>query len=59
MLQLVSVCNTVSMLQSVMLRQVDSVTVEGRTKRRVPGYEDSVEFGVLSSFAYPVLDSGL
>ena len=38
--------------------QVDSVTVEGRTKRQVPGYEDGVEFGVLCSFAYPVEDSG-
>ena len=50
-------CHTGVMCKVLML-QVDSVMVEGRTKRQVPGYEDGVEFGVLSSFAYPVEDSG-
>ena len=42
----------------MLIFQVDNVTVEGRTKRQVPGYVDGVEFGVLSTFAYPVEDSG-
>ncbi|KAK7474838.1 hypothetical protein BaRGS_00033910 [Batillaria attramentaria] len=37
--------------------EVDNVAVQGRTRRQVPGYEEAVEFGVLSSFAYPLEDS--
>ena len=29
----------------------------GRTMLSVPGYKDKIEFGVLISFAYPVVDS--
>ena len=50
-------CRT-GVMCKVLMSQVESVTVEGRTKRQVPGYEDGVEFGVLCSFAYPVEDSG-
>ncbi|KAK7113968.1 valine--tRNA ligase-like [Littorina saxatilis] len=46
-----------SLQSSISDIEVDNVEVEGRTKRRVPGYTRSVEFGVLSSFAYPLEDS--
>ncbi|XP_076469865.1 valine--tRNA ligase-like [Babylonia areolata] len=45
-----------SLQSSISDIEVDNVTVEGRTRRQVPGYDDGVEFGVLSSFAYPVED---
>ena len=34
--------------------QVEYVELEGRTQMHVPGYEDTVEFGAISSFAYPL-----
>ncbi|KAL8559700.1 Valine--tRNA ligase [Nucella lapillus] len=46
-----------SLQSSISDIEVDSVAVEGRTRRRVPGYKEGVDFGVLSSFAYPVEDS--
>ena len=38
----------------VRVRQVEYVELEGRTQLRVPGYADTVEFGAISSFAYPL-----
>ena len=37
--------------------EVDYIDVPGRTMISVPGHKDQVEFGCLSSFAYP-LDEG-
>ncbi|KAK9500425.1 hypothetical protein O3M35_001693 [Rhynocoris fuscipes] len=37
--------------------EVDKVELSGRTLMSVPGYSDKVEFGVLVSFAYKVLNS--
>lgn len=37
--------------------EVDNKTVPGRTMLAVPGYDEKVEFGVLTSFAYPVVGS--
>jgi len=37
--------------------EVDKKELSGRTLLPVPGYSESVEFGVLTSFAYPVEDS--
>ena len=37
--------------------EVDHVQIEGRTLRHVPNYDRRVEFGVMTSFAYPVEDS--
>jgi hypothetical protein len=34
--------------------QVDYVELKGRTMRRVPGYDNPVEFGAITSFAYPL-----
>jgi hypothetical protein len=34
--------------------QVDYVELKGRTMRRVPGYDIPVEFGAITSFAYPL-----
>lgn len=34
--------------------QVDYVELKGRTLRRVPGYSNPVEFGAITSFAYPL-----
>jgi valyl-tRNA synthetase len=34
--------------------EVDYIDVPGRTLRQVPGYEKPVEFGVITSFAYPL-----
>ncbi len=36
--------------------QVEYVELEGRTQMHVPGYRDTVEFGAISSFAYPLAD---
>ena len=36
--------------------QVDHLEVEKRTLIKVPGYEEPVEVGVLTSFAYPLED---
>ncbi|KAJ7517304.1 hypothetical protein O6H91_21G017800 [Diphasiastrum complanatum] len=36
--------------------EVDYIELKGRTQRRVPGYENLVEFGVITSFAYPLED---
>jgi valyl-tRNA synthetase len=33
---------------------VEYVELDGRTQLRVPGYADTVEFGAISSFAYPL-----
>ncbi|KAH9618500.1 hypothetical protein KSS87_013101 [Heliosperma pusillum] len=38
--------------------EVDYLDLKGRTLLKVPGYEHTVEFGVLTSFAYP-LEGGL
>lgn len=35
------------------------MSVNGRTQRPVPGYEEKVEFGVLYFFAYPIENSGM
>lgn len=37
--------------------EVDNKDVKGRTSLSVPDYDEKVEFGVLTSFAYPVADS--
>ncbi|KAL0102785.1 hypothetical protein PUN28_018227 [Cardiocondyla obscurior] len=37
--------------------EVDKVELNGRTLLSIPGYEKKVEFGVLVSFAYQLLDS--
>lgn len=37
--------------------EVDKIELPGRTFISVPGYEEKVEFGVLVSFAYEVVDS--
>lgn len=34
--------------------EVDYEDMKGRTLKKVPGYEDLVEFGVITSFAYPL-----
>ncbi|KAL2937552.1 Valine--tRNA ligase mitochondrial 1 [Bienertia sinuspersici] len=34
--------------------QVDYIDLKGKELRKVPGYKDPVEFGVLTSFAYPL-----
>ena len=36
--------------------QVDYIDVPRRTLLTVPGYDEPVEFGVLTSFAYPLED---
>ena len=38
------------------LLQVNKQELTGRTLLSVPGYSDKVEFGVLISFAYPIVD---
>ncbi|CAR24280.1 valine--tRNA ligase [Lachancea thermotolerans CBS 6340] len=37
--------------------EVENKDVKARTLLSVPGYDEKVEFGVLTSFAYPVVDS--
>ncbi|CAM9022289.1 unnamed protein product [Wickerhamomyces anomalus] len=37
--------------------EVDNKEIKGRTLLSVPGYDEKVEFGVLTSFAYPVENS--
>lgn len=37
--------------------EVDTVEIEGFTSRKVPGYDQEVEFGVLTKFAYKLVDS--
>ncbi|CAK8674607.1 unnamed protein product [Clavelina lepadiformis] len=36
--------------------EVNKQELTGRTMLSVPGYEDKIEFGVIISFAYPVID---
>ena len=36
---------------------MDKVELPGRTLLAVPGYDEKIEFGVLISFAYPVVGS--
>ena len=36
--------------------EVDKRELPGRTLLNVPGYDDKIEFGVLVSFAYPIVD---
>ncbi|XP_078325870.1 valine--tRNA ligase-like isoform X2 [Crassostrea virginica] len=44
-------------LQSVISDiEVDNISVSKRTLLDIPGYKDKVEFGALTSFAYPVVD---
>ncbi|CAC5357040.1 VARS [Mytilus coruscus] len=38
--------------------EVDNVPIEGKTLLKVPGYDNKVEFGILTSFAYPVEGGG-
>eukprot|EP00775_Hariotina_reticulata_P010346 gene10346-10503_t len=38
--------------------EVDYIDIPGRTLINVPGYDQAVEFGVLTSFAYPLEDGG-
>ena len=37
--------------------EVENKEVKGRTELSIPGYDEKVEFGVITSFAYPVVDS--
>lgn len=37
--------------------EVENKDIKGRTLLSVPNYDEKVEFGVLTSFAYPVVDS--
>ncbi|AET37493.1 valine--tRNA ligase Ecym_1250 [Eremothecium cymbalariae DBVPG len=37
--------------------EVENKDVKGRTLISIPGYDEKVEFGVLTSFAYPVIGS--
>lgn len=37
--------------------EVENKEVTGRTLLKVPGYDEPVEFGVITSFAYPIEDS--
>jgi len=37
--------------------EVDKIDLPGRTMMSVPGYKEKIEFGVIISFAYKVLDS--
>lgn len=37
---------------------MDHKEIKDRTMLKIPGYDDTVEFGVLTSFAYP-LENGL
>jgi len=37
--------------------EVDNKEIKGRTLLSVPGYDNKIEFGVLTSFAYPVENS--
>lgn len=37
--------------------EVENKEIKGRTELSVPGYDKKVEFGVLTSFAYPVVGS--
>lgn len=37
--------------------EVDNKVIPGRTLISVPGYSDKIEFGVLTSFSYPVIGS--
>ncbi len=36
--------------------ELDSLDIQGRTLLKVPGYEKEVEFGLLTTFAYPLED---
>ena len=36
---------------------MDKVELEGRTLLNVPGYSQKIEFGVIVSFAYRIIDS--
>jgi valyl-tRNA synthetase len=38
--------------------EVDHEEIKGRTLLKVPGYEQPVEFGVLTSFAYEIEGGG-
>lgn len=38
--------------------EVDYVDIKGKTLLKVPGYENPVEFGTLTSFAYPLEEGG-
>uniref|UniRef100_A0A0N5CD11 Valine--tRNA ligase, mitochondrial n=1 Tax=Strongyloides papillosus TaxID=174720 RepID=A0A0N5CD11_STREA len=37
--------------------EVDKVEITGKTLMSIPGYDNKIEFGVLVSFAYPIIDS--
>ena len=38
--------------------QVDSVHIDGPTPFNIPDYKNDVVLGLLTSFAYPIFDSG-
>lgn len=38
--------------------EIESLDLEGRTQIKVPGYDEKVEFGVITSFAYVVEGTG-
>lgn len=40
---------------AILFVQVDKVELDGRTLLSVPGYDQKIEFGVLVSFAYPII----
>ena len=37
--------------------EVENKDIKGRTDISIPGYEEKIEFGVITSFAYPIIDS--
>ncbi|KAL3315679.1 hypothetical protein Ciccas_005688 [Cichlidogyrus casuarinus] len=39
--------------------EVDKMTIEGRTPVHVPGFKKAVDFGIITSFAYPLEDESL
>ena len=43
----------------IYILQVENVPIAGRTMMKVPGYKEPIEFGVLTSFAYPVEGGGM
>jgi hypothetical protein len=49
------------MVLSRLFAQVDQTQLEKRTFLSVPGYDpkEKFEFGVITSFAYPIENSGL
>ena len=40
---------------NIITLQVDKIELDGRTFLNVPGYENKIEFGIIVSFAYPII----